>query len=92
MVVCNKIRDGDKRIINIQDGNDVYMHAYIWKCTRTHTHNTHSLTELKIISSYNIGVAKDKDCVIVDDLVQTGGTLLECAKVCHHRTFYVFVF
>ena len=30
---------------------------------------------------YNTGVAKDKDCVIVDDLVQTGGTLLECAKV-----------
>ena len=27
------------------------------------------------------GVATDKDCVIVDDLVQTGGTLIECAKV-----------
>ena len=28
-----------------------------------------------------VGDAKDKHCVIVDDLVQTGGTLIECAKV-----------
>jgi len=34
-----------------------------------------------ILSSSPAGVATDKDCVIVDDLVQTGGTLIECAKV-----------
>ena len=34
-----------------------------------------------------VGVAKDRHVVIVDDLVMTGGTLIECAKVsviaCH---------
>jgi phosphoribosylpyrophosphate synthetase len=43
IVTCGKTRDGDKRIITIQDGNP-----------------------------YN------KDVLIVDDLVQTGGTLFEC--------------
>jgi len=43
IVTCGKTRDGDKRVVNIQDGNP-----------------------------------KGKNVVIVDDLVQTGGTLFEC--------------
>eukprot|EP00607_Mallomonas_marina_P007918 CAMPEP_0182424404 /NCGR_PEP_ID=MMETSP1167-20130531/10626_1 /TAXON_ID=2988 /ORGANISM="Mallomonas Sp, Strain CCMP3275" /LENGTH=331 /DNA_ID=CAMNT_0024604211 /DNA_START=82 /DNA_END=1074 /DNA_ORIENTATION=- len=43
IVTCGKTRDGDKRVVNIQDGN-----------------------------------AEGKHVVIVDDLVQTGGTLFEC--------------
>eukprot|EP01041_Mallomonas_annulata_P005677 gene5677-11457_t len=43
IVTCGKTRDGDKRVVYIQDGN-----------------------------------AKGKNVVIVDDLVQTGGTLFEC--------------
>jgi phosphoribosylpyrophosphate synthetase len=44
IVVCGKVRDGDKRIVRIQDGEPTGKHV-----------------------------------VIVDDLVQTGGTLFECA-------------
>ena len=44
IIVCGKVRDGDKRKIYIQEGDTV-----------------------------------GKDIVIVDDLVQTGGTLYECA-------------
>lgn len=43
-IVCGKIRDGNKRIVQIQDGDP-----------------------------------NGKSVVIVDDLVQTGGTLYECA-------------
>jgi ribose-phosphate pyrophosphokinase len=43
IVTCGKTRDGDKRVVVIQDGNP-----------------------------------KGKNVVIVDDLVQTGGTLYEC--------------
>ena len=43
IVTCGKTRDGEKRVVTIQDGN-----------------------------------AKGKKIVIVDDLVQTGGTLYEC--------------
>ena len=35
MVVCNKVRDGDKRIITIRDGNELYRY--------THPLHTHSL-------------------------------------------------
>lgn len=44
IVVCGKVRDGNKRIVRIQDGEPTGKHV-----------------------------------VIVDDLVQTGGTLYECA-------------
>jgi len=43
IVTCGKTRDGDRRVVTIQDGN-----------------------------------AEGKNVVIVDDLVQTGGTLYEC--------------
>jgi len=42
-IICGKIRDGDKRIVTIKEGN-----------------------------------AKDQHVFIVDDLVQTGGTIIEC--------------
>jgi phosphoribosylpyrophosphate synthetase len=45
-IICSKTRDGDKRLVSIQEGN-----------------------------------CKGRHVVIVDDLVQTGGTLLECALV-----------
>lgn len=46
MVVCAKVREGDKRIVRIKEGSPVGCHV-----------------------------------VIVDDLVQSGGTLIECRKV-----------
>ncbi|KAG1359031.1 putative Ribose-phosphate pyrophosphokinase 4 [Cocos nucifera] len=46
MVVCAKVREGDKRIVRIKEGNPKGQHV-----------------------------------VIVDDLVQSGGTLIECQKV-----------
>ena len=45
-VVCTKVRQGDKRIVTLKEGEP-----------------------------------KDKHVVIVDDLVQSGGTLIECGKV-----------
>ncbi|KAH7860351.1 hypothetical protein Vadar_012423 [Vaccinium darrowii] len=45
-VVCAKVREGDKRIVRIKEGNPTGCHV-----------------------------------VIVDDLVQSGGTLIECQKV-----------
>ncbi|KAF3444978.1 hypothetical protein FNV43_RR14671 [Rhamnella rubrinervis] len=45
-VVCNKVREGDKRIVRLKEGNPTGCHV-----------------------------------VIVDDLVQSGGTLIECQKV-----------
>ncbi|KAL8512502.1 hypothetical protein ACS0TY_018828 [Phlomoides rotata] len=46
MVICNKVREGDKRIVRIKEGDPKGCHV-----------------------------------VIVDDLVQSGGTLIECQKV-----------
>eukprot|EP00268_Persea_americana_P032932 TRINITY_DN3258_c0_g1_i1.p1 TRINITY_DN3258_c0_g1~~TRINITY_DN3258_c0_g1_i1.p1 ORF type:complete len:321 (+),score=64.47 TRINITY_DN3258_c0_g1_i1:219-1181(+) len=46
MVVCTKVREGDKRIVRLKEGNPEGRHV-----------------------------------VIVDDLVQSGGTLIECQKV-----------
>ncbi|KAM0942716.1 putative ribose-phosphate diphosphokinase [Dioscorea sansibarensis] len=46
MVVCAKVREGDKRIVRLKEGNP-----------------------------------KGRHVVIVDDLVQSGGTLIECQKV-----------
>ncbi|CAF4487340.1 unnamed protein product [Rotaria sp. Silwood2] len=45
IVICNKVRDGDKRMITIQEGNP-----------------------------------KGHHCIIIDDLVQSGSTLIECAQ------------
>lgn len=42
-IVCNKVREGDQRIVRIKEGNPQGRHV-----------------------------------VIVDDLVQSGGTLIEC--------------
>lgn len=44
--MCAKVREGDKRIVRIKEGNPAGCHV-----------------------------------VIVDDLVQSGGTLIECQKV-----------
>eukprot|EP01097_Dermamoeba_algensis_P006008 TRINITY_DN3785_c0_g1_i1.p1 TRINITY_DN3785_c0_g1~~TRINITY_DN3785_c0_g1_i1.p1 ORF type:complete len:360 (+),score=53.77 TRINITY_DN3785_c0_g1_i1:163-1080(+) len=44
VILCSKVRDGDKRVVKIAEGD-----------------------------------VKDRHIVIVDDLVQTGGTLLECS-------------
>lgn len=46
MIVCNKVRDGNQRIVRIKEGDPRGRHI-----------------------------------VIVDDLVQSGGTLIECQKV-----------
>ncbi|XP_068658328.1 ribose-phosphate pyrophosphokinase 4 [Aristolochia californica] len=46
MVVCTKVREGDKRIVRLKEGTATGRHV-----------------------------------VIVDDLVQSGGTLIECMKV-----------
>ncbi|KAG2701936.1 hypothetical protein I3843_06G063600 [Carya illinoinensis] len=46
MIVCAKVREGDKRIVRIKEGDPAGRHV-----------------------------------VIVDDLVQSGGTLVECQKV-----------
>ncbi|XP_042472728.1 ribose-phosphate pyrophosphokinase 4-like isoform X2 [Zingiber officinale] len=46
MIVCAKVREGDKKIVRIKEGNPKGQHI-----------------------------------VIVDDLVQSGGTLIECQKV-----------
>ncbi|KAI3892793.1 hypothetical protein MKX03_000897, partial [Papaver bracteatum] len=46
MVVCTKVREGDKRIVRLKEGNPAGRHV-----------------------------------VIVDDLVQSAGTLIECQKV-----------
>jgi len=45
-VLCSKVRDGDKRVVRVKEGNPAGLHVFI-----------------------------------VDDLVKTGGTLLECMRV-----------
>ncbi|RRT36247.1 hypothetical protein B296_00059199, partial [Ensete ventricosum] len=55
-VVCAKVRDGDKRIVQIKEGNPKARHV-----------------------------------VIVDDLVQSGGTLIEC-QTWSHDTIVPFAF
>ncbi|KAL8507971.1 hypothetical protein ACS0TY_018498 [Phlomoides rotata] len=53
MVICNKVREGDKRIVRIKEGDPKGCHV-----------------------------------VIVDDLVQSGGTLIECQVFL--LTFYIY--
>ncbi|GER33253.1 ribose-phosphate pyrophosphokinase [Striga asiatica] len=57
MVICNKVREGDKRIVRIKEGNPTGCHV-----------------------------------VIVDDLVKSGGTLIECQVLLLAFSFYVFYF
>merc|ERR1719343_207673 len=45
MIICDKIRVGDERVVKVKEGD-----------------------------------AAGKHVIIIDDLVQSGGTLLECAK------------
>ena len=58
-MVCAKVREGDKRIVRIKEGNPAGFHV-----------------------------------VIVDDLVQSGGTLIECQviviKELHIPTLHMF--
>ena len=59
LIVCNKIREADQRVIKIKEG-----------------------------------VAEDRHCIIVDDLVMTGETLIKCAeavKKCGASTVSAFV-
>mmetsp|Transcript_45284 Transcript_45284/g.117257 ORF Transcript_45284/g.117257 Transcript_45284/m.117257 type:complete len:331 (-) Transcript_45284:221-1213(-) len=49
-IICNKVREGDERIVKVTDGDPSGVH-----------------------------------CVIVDDLVQSGGTLLKCAEALKAR-------
>ncbi len=51
IVVCGKVRDGDKRIVTVQDGRP----------------------------------EASKHILVVDDLVQSGGTLYECSEVLKRR-------
>lgn len=37
---------------------------------------------MKRIVKISEGNAKGKYCIIIDDLIQTGGTMLECIKAC----------
>ena len=54
-MVCNKVREGDKRIVRLKEGNPAGCHV-----------------------------------VIVDDLVQSGGTLIECQVSSNILTFFLF--
>ncbi|PKU82356.1 Ribose-phosphate pyrophosphokinase 4 [Dendrobium catenatum] len=53
MIVCAKVREGDKRIVRIKEGNPNGQHV-----------------------------------VIVDDLVQSGGTLIECQDLSNWFTYF----
>ena len=44
-----------------------------------------------VFMSLHVGEPSGRHVVIVDDLVQTGGTLLECAKVCMSRSVCMIV-
>jgi adenine/guanine phosphoribosyltransferase-like PRPP-binding protein len=55
-VVCAKVREGDKRIVRIKEGNPAGCHV-----------------------------------VIVDDLVQSGGTLIECQVLVFQQTLFFLI-
>lgn len=55
-MICTKVRDGDKRIVRLKEGEPRGRHV-----------------------------------VIVDDLVQSGGTLIECQKLLSSQVSSCFV-
>ena len=65
-ITCIKVRDGDKRVVSIKEGAMAFVGGGAF---------------VSCDLSLGSGDPKDRHVVIVDDLVQTGGTLIECAKV-----------
>ena len=63
IIVCSKVRDGNKRNITIKDKINF---------------PSNSLNSLN--SSSNISETVLNEVIIIDDLVQSGGTLIECKK------------
>jgi phosphoribosylpyrophosphate synthetase len=67
VITCGKVRDGETRIVKIQDFEPKGLTGKIrWQDG--------------IFSEDGTSNPKDLHCIIIDDLVQTGGTLVECAK------------
>jgi adenine/guanine phosphoribosyltransferase-like PRPP-binding protein len=68
-ITCIKIRNGDKRTVKVKEG------------IITHSKHRYIILILSLLIFFLIGDPKDHHVVIVDDLVMTGGTLIQCAKV-----------
>lgn len=67
-ITCVKVREGERRVVSIKDGEVVLPPI----CSNLQSHT------LVLCCA---GDPRGCHVVIVDDLVQTGGTLIECAKV-----------
>lgn len=65
-IVCGKVRDGSKRMVTVQDGDPS-------------GNQTLFLLEVEVSVMAIFNFSAGKEVIIVDDLVQTGGTLHECA-------------